>query len=152
MLVTVFFCNLNLHLNKNEPTATLPSTGSALSPWQHLPWTQILVSPIPISQGQAHGAGFALSAIGSLVWGAKKRPIKKKNTATSTYLLYLAGTIQRYNKVHLHKATYKKRQGKHNHKCIGINSKVNMYLQNVHTGGHDSHFLLEAQCIFGGVP
>ena len=34
--------------------------------------------PIPIGQGQARGIGFALSAIGSLVWGAKKRQIKKQ--------------------------------------------------------------------------
>ena len=37
-----------------------------------------MVLPIPIGQGQAHGVGFALSAIGSLVWGANKRPIKKQ--------------------------------------------------------------------------
>ena len=77
MLVTVFFCNLDLHCNQNEPTATLPSTGSALSPWQHLPRTQLLVPPVPIGQGQARGVGFSLSAISSLLWGAKKRPIKK---------------------------------------------------------------------------
>ena len=34
--------------------------------------------PVPIHQGQARGAGFALSAISSLVWGVKKRPIKKQ--------------------------------------------------------------------------
>jgi hypothetical protein len=68
----------NTHRNQNEPTTTLPSTGFALSLWQHLPRTQLLVPPIPISQGQARGIGFALSAIGSLVWGAKKRPIKKQ--------------------------------------------------------------------------
>ena len=56
----------------------MPTPGSALSPWQHLPQTQILVPPIPIGQGQAHGVGFALSAIGSLVWGTKKRPLKKQ--------------------------------------------------------------------------
>jgi hypothetical protein len=38
----------NTHRNQNEPTATLPSTGFALSPWQHLPRTQLLVPPIPI--------------------------------------------------------------------------------------------------------
>jgi hypothetical protein len=30
-------------------TTTLPSTGFALSLWQHLPRTQLLVLPIPIS-------------------------------------------------------------------------------------------------------
>ena len=61
-----------------EPTATRPSTSFAISPWQHLPWTQLLVPPIPIGQRQARGVGLALSTIGSLVWGAKKRPIKKQ--------------------------------------------------------------------------
>ena len=68
----------NTHRNQNEPATTLPSTGFALSPWQHLPRTQILVPPIPIGQGQVRGVGFALSAIGSLVWDALKRPIKKE--------------------------------------------------------------------------
>ncbi len=36
-----------------------------------------MVPPIPIGPGQARGVGFALSTIGSLVWGAKKIPIKK---------------------------------------------------------------------------
>ena len=74
MLVTVFFLQPR---HQNEPTATLPSNGSALSPWQHLPQTQLLVPPVPIGQGQARGIGFALSAISSLVWCAEKRPIKK---------------------------------------------------------------------------
>ena len=78
MLVTVFFCNLDFQRNQNEPTVTRPSTGSPLSPWQNLPRTQLLVPLVPIHQGQAHGVGFALSAISSLVWGAKKRPIKKQ--------------------------------------------------------------------------
>ena len=68
----------NTHRNQNEPTATIPSTSFDLSPWQHLPRTQILAPPIPIGQGQARGVGFSLSAIGSLVWVAKKRPIKKQ--------------------------------------------------------------------------
>jgi hypothetical protein len=37
-----------------------------------------LVLLVPIHQGQARGVRFALSAISSLVWGAKKRPIKKQ--------------------------------------------------------------------------
>ena len=37
-----------------------------------------MVPPIPIGQRQARGVGLALSTIGSLVWDAKKRPIKKK--------------------------------------------------------------------------
>ena len=37
-----------------------------------------MVPLVPIHQGQACGVGFALSAISSLVWGAKKRPIKKQ--------------------------------------------------------------------------
>ena len=79
----------NTHRNQNEPTATVPSTGSALSPWQHLPRTQILVPPIPIGQEQAHGVGFALSTIGSLVWVAKKRPIKKQRDGQGLGLRWL---------------------------------------------------------------
>ena len=55
------------------------SFGFALSPWQHLPQIQILVPPVPISEGQACGVRFALSAISSLDWHAKKRPIKKQS-------------------------------------------------------------------------
>ena len=36
-----------------------------------------MVPPIPIGQGQAHGVGFALSAIGFLVLGAPKRDPSK---------------------------------------------------------------------------
>jgi len=61
-----------------EPTTTLPSTGFVLSPWQHQPRTQLFVPPIPISPGKACGVGLALSTTGSLVWGAKERPIIKK--------------------------------------------------------------------------
>jgi hypothetical protein len=73
-----FFRDLDFHRNQNEPTATRPYTGSPLSPWQHLPWTQLLVPPVPIYQGQAHCIRFAFSAISSLVWGAEKRPIKNR--------------------------------------------------------------------------
>ena len=59
-------------------TATLPSTGFAPSPCQHQPRTQLLAPPIPISPGKARGVGLALSTTGSLVWGAKERPIKKQ--------------------------------------------------------------------------
>ncbi len=48
-----------------------------LSPWQQPPRTQLMVPPLPISPGKAHGVGFALAIVCSLVWGAKKRPIKK---------------------------------------------------------------------------
>jgi hypothetical protein len=63
----------NTHRNQNEPTTTLSSTGFALSTRQHMPQTQLLVPLIPIDQQQERGIGFALSAIGSIVWGAFKR-------------------------------------------------------------------------------
>ena len=43
----------------------------------------------PIHQGQAHGVRFALSAISSLVWDAKKRPIKKQRYGPGLGLRWL---------------------------------------------------------------
>ena len=47
--------------------------------------------------------------------------VVKKNTVTSTYSLYLAGTIQRYNKVPLHNATEKNGGENTNHSDIAQN-------------------------------
>ena len=71
-------CKTQQQNTHRDPTATLPYTGFALSPWQHQPLTQLLVLPIPIGPGQVRDVRLALSTTGSLVWGAKERPIKNR--------------------------------------------------------------------------
>jgi hypothetical protein len=66
-------CKTQQQNTHHEPTATLPSTGFALSPWQHQPRTQLLVPPIPIGPGQVHNVGLALSPPLVPLFGELKR-------------------------------------------------------------------------------
>jgi hypothetical protein len=62
---------------QDEPLPSYPQRLCPISPWQHLPWPQIMVPRLPTSLLQAPGGGFALAAAGSLGWAAKLRCIKK---------------------------------------------------------------------------
>ncbi len=50
-----------------------------LSPWRHLPWTQILTPLLPMGPCKVHGVSCALTGAGSLYWGIKMQPIKKQS-------------------------------------------------------------------------
>ncbi len=62
-------CTHTQHTTQRKKTSRcLPTpSGFALSPWQHLPWPQIMVPRLPTSLLQAPGGGFALAAAGSLL-------------------------------------------------------------------------------------
>jgi hypothetical protein len=64
-------------IEQDEPLPPYPQQLCPISPWQHLPWPQIMVPRLPTSLLQAPGGGFTLAAAGSLGWDAKSRCIKK---------------------------------------------------------------------------
>jgi hypothetical protein len=63
---------------QDEPLSSYPQRLCPISPWQHLPWPQIMVPWIPTSLLQAPGGGFALAVAGSLGWDAELRCIKNR--------------------------------------------------------------------------
>ncbi len=73
--------------HKNKMSRCLPTpSGFAISPWQHLPWPQIVVPRLPTSLLQAPGGGFALAVAGSLGWAAELRCIKNREGDGSSAL------------------------------------------------------------------
>ncbi len=63
---------------QDEPLPSYPQQLCPISPWQHLPWPQIMVPRLPTSLLQAPGSGFTLTVAGSLGWDSKLICIKKK--------------------------------------------------------------------------
>ncbi len=62
---------------QDEPLPPYPQRLCPISPWQHMPWPQIMVPRLPTSLLKAPSGGFALAAAGSLGWDAELRCIKK---------------------------------------------------------------------------
>jgi hypothetical protein len=62
---------------QDEPLPPYPQQLRPISPWQHLPWHQIMVPRLSTSLLQAPGGELALAAAGSHGWAAELRCIKK---------------------------------------------------------------------------
>jgi hypothetical protein len=54
---------------QDELLLPYPQQLCPISPWQHLPWPQIMVLQLPTSLLQAPGSGIALAMAGSLGFG-----------------------------------------------------------------------------------
>ncbi len=63
---------------QDEPLPPYPQQLCPISPWQHLPWPQIMVPRLLTSLLQAPGSGLALTTAGSLGWDAKLICIKNR--------------------------------------------------------------------------
>jgi hypothetical protein len=82
---------------QDEPLPPYPQQVCPISPWQHLPWPQIMVPQLPTSLLQAPGSGFALAAGGFLGWDAKQSCIKKKREGGGSLALGGRRLVIRHN-------------------------------------------------------